>query len=268
MKEEEEEIIEEYLDECFETEEVSSVSFVDTTVSPSIRTSFTIKEINVKKEYNEEYEYYEIPDAILDHQYMIPKVTFDGNYSSDDRNYQTDDDASDVKFLITNKEKPKKHKIRQLTGKAACKYCDTVFKSKDSLKMHSCEYLQCDPKNYICRICKKELSKKTFSNHLHETLDCQYCDKQFVNPRNMQKHVEKFHKGEEVLAPKPPKRKVFENFENRDEVPESVLDEATGLMVTEKKPRKKYPRKTGRFECGKLKAVIDSSRIINTKIFL
>lgn len=82
-------------------------------------------------------------------------------------------------FELTNKTK--------LTGKSACKYCENYFKTKEMLRKHfdNCKYLQCDKRNYICRICNKELSKKTFSNHLHESLECQYCFKSFVNPRNL-----------------------------------------------------------------------------------
>lgn len=250
MKEEEEEIIEEYLDEYFENEEVVRAPFVDSSDWPTTVT-FTIKE--VKAEVKEETDRYAIPDAILDHQYMIPQPTFDGNYTSDEFDEPSDDETlikTKSKIDKKNKGKPTKHKLRQLTGKTACKYCDTVFSSKESLKMHVCEYLQCDPKNYICRICKKELSKKTFSNHLHETLDCQYCGKQFVNPRNMKTHIKKVHKNEKFIPPQSPKWELFDGFENRDEVVEPVLDETTGLMVTKKPPRKKYPRKTGRFECG------------------
>jgi Zinc finger, C2H2 type len=189
-----------------------------------------------------------IPDAIRDHQYTTER-TFDGNYS-DDCDVTTDDE------LLKNLKKKggqhiKKHKLRQLTGKPACKYCDTVFISRDSLKMHACKYLSCDPKNFICRICHKELSKKTFSNHLHETLDCQYCGKKFVNPRNMKTHIKNSHGNEKFVPPHSPKVEVFEMFENQDEKSIPVLDETTGIMVAPaSKKRKKYPRKKGRFECG------------------
>lgn len=232
-------------------------SFVDTNESDSEmagQTIFTIQEvIEAQVEADEEErEPYTMPDAILDHSYMISQPTFDGNYSSgSEKDYSEYEVFKVTKVEKKDSEKPKRHKLRQLTGKSACKYCDTVFQSKESLKMHVCEFLQCDPKNFICRICKKELSRKTFSNHLHETLDCQYCGKKFVNPRNMKTHIKKVHQGEKFIPPLSPDRAMYANFEDRDETIEPVLDEITGLMVSTKNRRKKYPRKTGRFECGK-----------------
>lgn len=195
-----------------------------------------------------------IPAAILDHQYMMPQVKPEEKYSSDDFDERSDDETLGIiklKGQSLNKGKMQKHKYRQLTGKAACKFCDTIFQSKESLKMHHCKYLVCNPKNFICRICKKELSKKTFSNHLHETLDCQYCGKKFVNPRNMKKHILMLHAGEKYVPPKSPNLQVFQEFENQDETQEPVLDETTGEMMIAKKQKKKYPRVTGRFECGR-----------------
>lgn len=216
------------------------------------QTIFTIQEVVECEEVDREH--HSIPSAILDHQYMISQPTFDGNYSSGDSDAASEYEIFTVKkpkSVKNDLEKPIRHKLRQLTGKSACKFCDTVFVSKESLKMHVCEYLQCDPKNFICRICNKELSKKTFSNHLHETLDCQYCGKKFVNPRNMKTHIKKVHRGEKFVPPLSPDRELYANFEDRDETIEPVLDETTGLMVSTKNRRKKYPRKTGRFECGK-----------------
>lgn len=84
-------------------------------------------------------------------------------------------------------------KRSKLTGKNACKYCETVFKDKAALVEHVCQYLTSDKKNFICRICNKELSKGTFSNHHHELSECPYCRKEFVNPRNMKRHIRNAH---------------------------------------------------------------------------
>lgn len=84
-------------------------------------------------------------------------------------------------------------KRSKLTGKNACKYCETVFKDKAALVEHVCKYLTSDKKNFICRICNKELSKGTFSNHHHELSECPYCEKEFVNPRNMKRHIRNAH---------------------------------------------------------------------------
>lgn len=215
---------------------------------------FTVQEIDEEKISEAKPE--ALPEAILDHQYMVT------NYSTDDDDESEGSEEEQVVRVKVKIERktgtllpivegfPNKHKSRQLTGKAACKYCDTVFKSKESLKMHDCPYLQCNPKNFICRICKKELSKKTFSNHLHETLDCQYCGKQFVNPRNMKTHIMRAHKGEKFIPPNFPNRDFLDNPEDRDEINEPSLDATTGLMtVKSEHMKKRYPRKTGRFEC-------------------
>lgn len=259
IEEEAEEIIEEYLDECFEdNDETLPLPFVDPNINQTVITIVEMKseqELQIE-DINDHFKTYKIVPAILDHQYMTQdQETFDGKFSSDEI-----DEVSEEEFVMKTKIKVEKentikvqrHKLRQLTGKSACKYCDTIFKSKDTLKMHFCQYLQCDPKNFICRVCGKELSKKTFSNHLHETLSCQYCGKDFVNPRNLKVHLQTFHKDEKFIPPNSPNLSVFEQFQNQDETMEPVLDEETGLIITTKVPKKKYPRKTGRFECGKI----------------
>jgi hypothetical protein len=156
-----------------------------------------VEEEYLDEEYLQEFE--DIGRSVVeDHAYTVAE---DQNYTQESLEleglqfYPIEDDSFIVEqvfdveneLMHLNKTKKQQHKYHQLTGKAACKYCETTYKSKGSLKMHQqqCKYLQCDPKNFICRVCGKELSKKTFSNHLHETLDCQYCNKSFVNPRNL-----------------------------------------------------------------------------------
>lgn len=258
-------IVEEYLEEYYEDDGAIQMSFVDPNVSPPATPVVVKKEPKLEKIEVEDASY-AIPSAMLDHQYTVPQQTFDGNFSSDENG-----ESSDGEFFSKSPKKrsengkPLKHKLRQLTGKPACKYCDTIFASKESLKMHICEYLQCDPKNFICRICNKELSKKTFSNHLHETLDCQYCGKKFVNPRNMKAHINKIHQGEEFIPPKSPNKELFQELGIKDEAVEPVLDETTGLLVSWNRPRKKkYPRKKGRFECdlcGRIFTTVRSLKI-------
>lgn len=253
-----EDVIEEYLDEYY-SEGLSSVAFIDPNadddeylckIEPSIEIQDVIQRTEIKHE---------------------PEVTFNGEWSSDDDNdYDDGFPDSDDKPLLSSKstksterrkvkrklthetepseESPSKksfwtHKMRNLSGKIACKYCDTIFKSKESQTEHVCKFLQCDPKNFICRICHKELSRKTFSNHLHETLDCQYCNKKFVNPRNMKAHIEKLHKGEKFI---PPQKKSHDDYiKMREAMEESVRETSV------KKPKVQYPRKKERFECGK-----------------
>lgn len=182
---------------------------------------------------------------------LPPEPTFDGCWSSDEEN-ENNKETSDVEDSIPSKQSsPQKrksksrktesrkhfwnHKEKSLQGKIACKYCETVFRDKVGLTAHICKYLQCDPKNFICRVCNKELSRKTFSNHLHETLDCQFCGKKFVNPRNMKTHLRMQHNFTEKLLPA-----------KRD----SKTDEGENIALEE---RTRKPRKKEKLECGKRK---------------
>lgn len=134
------------------------------------------------------------------------------------------------------------HKVRNLAGKSACKYCDTVFKTRELKNAHDCPYLHCDPNNFICRICKKELSKLTFSNHLHETSDCQYCSKNFINPRNLKSHIDRKHRNEKKL---PALKKNYDHYVKWKE-----QQEETQVVAVVPKERRKYKRKVVRLECG------------------
>ena len=185
-------------------------------------------------------------------EFVFEPPTFDGRWSSDEEEELEHPEKEPVK------RSPKKkasvgsrsgfwsHKARSLAGKIACKYCDTVFSSKAERSMHICKYLKCDPRNFICRICKKELSKKTFSNHLHETLDCQYCGKQFVNPRNMKTHIERQHKGEKFIPLKP---KTIEMIAKTAEIGNYGESSQTQQEVMRNTSR--YTKAKKRLECGK-----------------
>lgn len=150
-----------------------------------------MEEEYLDEEYLQEDE--DIGRAVVeDHTYTIAEeqeLEIDQFYSIGDETFVVEEiyDPESEELPPVNKSKKQQHKHHQLTGKTACKYCETTYKSKQSLQMHQfiCKYLQCDPKNFICRICGKELSKKTFSNHLHETINCKFCTKSFVNPRNL-----------------------------------------------------------------------------------
>lgn len=112
--------------------------------------------------------------------------------------------------------------------------------------MHKCKWLECNPKNFICRICGKELNRNTFSNHLHETSNCHYCGKKFVNPRNMKQHIERQHKDQQYI---PPKVKTLEQVAKEREAVDTpyYVDDAAG-----KKCRRRWKEKKGRYECGKV----------------
>lgn len=239
IKEEEEETVVEFLNyEVFEVvDEFEEVEQQNVNV-PFVDTSYQFDEVlsEVKAD---------IKPVIESSTIEIANVqTFDGHWSDEDKN----DVDSDEEYSTTSKQSSRKisgkskafesrkhfwtHKLTSLQGKIGCKYCQTVFKTRDELTAHKCKYLKCDPKNFICRICKKELSRKTFSNHLHETLDCKFCGKKFVNPRNMKTHLKIQHDFTEKIIP------LREN--NVEDIKE---------VVKQEKIRK--PRKKEKLECGK-----------------
>jgi hypothetical protein len=194
------------------------------------------------------------PDAILDHigYSQLPSYYF--NQQSKPVNADTSTIIKKFKREIKTNESVdnvKKWKFRQLTGKLACKYCDTIFRSKNERDDHECPYLQCDPRNFICRVCSKELSRKTFSNHLHETLDCQYCFRKFINPRNLTRHIAKNHNNEDELPPKEINREDYIKQKELEETDLVFLNEETGVIVDLNEAKKKNQRKIGKFECDK-----------------
>lgn len=257
-----EEYLDEYLEEVGDQEEFDELPFVDS--SKVLDTKESIRNF-----------------AILDHQYTVVELAEDSTeidvhdikFEDEFTQYEEEVEGEIQDTIILENPKSerkisKKHKFHQLTGKAACKYCETMFKSKDALRNHACKYLQCDPKNFICRICSKELSKKTFSNHLHETLDCQYCLKAFVNPRNLKTHIKNIHKNEEFVPPKSPNR-IF--FKELDIVETEVrLDEETGIITEDgaEKEKKKYVRKKGRYECDLCGRVFSLARSLTQHLLL
>lgn len=127
-----------------------------------------------------------------------------------------------------------KRKRKKFTGKNACKYCETIFKDKKQRASHKCEFLTCDKKSFICRICSKTLSIGTFSNHHHDASDCPYCGKSYVNPRNMRRHIDKAHKHELQLHA----------------IASAMSGEPAKPYVAPKQPQK-YSYTKGKFECGK-----------------
>lgn len=226
----------EYLDEDVVKEEylfeetTNGVSFVDAEIEYIQEGQI---ETSVKREKEEQ---------------ATAEVTFDGHWSSDEEALIEQEDEESVhlpeeecKELKDGKKSRQhywKHKKNIVRGKNICKYCEIEFQTFREKTHHAplCEFLQCDPKNFVCRICNKELSKKTFSNHLHETLACRYCGKEFVNPRNMKAHIKNQHKTEK-FAPPSPKIALVEDEHNKIELME---------VQVAKRPAKEKKR----YECG------------------
>lgn len=99
-----------------------------------------------------------------------------------------------ISDILPSTSKRVKYKAQSFTGKPYCKYCDTMFKNHKTRLAHDCEFLRCDVKNFICKICKKELSKRSFQNHNHEAKTaCEYCGKTFKNPPDIKAHILRKH---------------------------------------------------------------------------
>lgn len=101
--------------------------------------------------------------------------TFDGNWSDDDKK-DNKDFFSTTAHDVAGPSKPKRIQKRNPPQKPAaivgevieCKYCDTQFSLRRELIAHMCKLLKCNLKNFICRFCKKEISKKNFSEHMKD----------------------------------------------------------------------------------------------------
>lgn len=211
----------------------TSGSYQMTSVFIDPDNSFDVDDVKVKQEITPPE-----PTRIKSENFQ---ATFDGNWSSDENYGDNGDDDFQFNAPDDDDEKPKKkrirrklskildvrekisiakHKNRNLRGRIACRYCDVLFATREEKSEHDCKYLQCDPNNFICRFCGKELSRKTFSNHVHEALECQYCGRKILNPRNMKLHIQKKHKGEKF---KPPKEKNIEDYLREKEEEEKAI---------------------------------------------
>lgn len=201
--------------------------------------------------------------------------TFDGNWSEEDDediNYAIEESGDDKKLSRREKAKLRReklskaevrlggiafatHKIRNLRGLPSCRYCDKIFATMADKKKHVCKYLQCDEKNFICRFCFKERSKATFSNHVHEAVECQYCGKKILNPRNMKLHIQKKHKGEKFIPPKERSSKDLEKYLKEKEIEEAEIYEQREKIRQDeylnriKQLREKYSKKYVRYQC-------------------
>lgn len=148
-----------------------------------------------------------------------------------------------------------KHKMRKLVGVPACRYCDSIFVNRQERDAHDCDYLKCDPRNFICRICGKELSKKTFSNHVHEAAECQYCGKKVLNPRQMKKHIATRHKGEDYKPPVQRNKDEIEKYIEEKQKAEAHVYQIREQLRAEEEVHRLHNlheyRKNPRYQCDK-----------------
>lgn len=203
-----------------------------------------------------------------------PGNTFNGNWSDENPDDQNDDFDGSDDTKLSRRERARqrreglseaelrlggiafaKHKIRNLRGVPCCRYCDTIFATVVDKKKHVCKYLQCDPKNFICRFCFKERSKATFSNHVHEAVECQYCGKKILNPRNMKLHIQKKHQGEKYIPPKERSTEDLEKYLKQKEFEEAEIHAKREQIRQDeylsriKKLRENYSKKNIRYQC-------------------
>lgn len=162
----------------------------------------TEPEVNIKEEEDvDENEYFEVVDEDEDEEYeeeyekpkrRVRKKRSDSETKKEKRPKR---DPANRPFAIKkDPEEIEEAKKRKLTGKKACKYCATLFKTQQEVDRHKCEYLKCKPDHFICRICYKELSRNTFSNHMgyvhgDPRLQCDICSKQFKDNRKLMYHI-------------------------------------------------------------------------------
>lgn len=145
-------------------------------------------------------------------------------------------------------------------AKLFCRYCDTNFANKNEYWMHLCKYLQCDPNNYICRICLKEVNKKHFDNHVHnEKFECKTCETIFYSQDDYAEHNLKNHKSDSDV---PPKKRVFDYTPVADFEAVTKVERPVNCLLRRKgvRTKVKYPRKKQRFECDLCGKYLVSSR--------
>lgn len=200
--------------------------------------------ITPKKEFSEEIK-------------KRPEATFDGRWSSDDEEEPgleevADEDISDFEIKQAYREmKPRRTRLgwgrfknEDVRGRPICKYCECEFWTLRAKVEHMevCQFLQCNPKNFICHVCCQELPKKTFSNHVHETLDCPHCGKVFTNVRSQQIHIEKQHGVKPLEEPKQEVPEEPKSADVPDDLPETVVAAKSVSSETNKGKQK--------LECG------------------
>jgi len=76
-----------------------------------------------------------------------------------------------------------------------------------------------------------------------------------VNPRNMKAHIQKLHKNETYIpsalanSHQQSEEDAYGTYNSNNNNSYMTLDETTGIVIEVKSERKKYVRKTGKFEC-------------------
>lgn len=107
--------------------------------------------------------------------------------------------------LLDNPDEQKQVKSRainkELFFSKFCRYCNIHFETWEEKSSHACPFLinSSDPKKYyLCRICGKEVGRKSFSGHssVHSErkYECTICSKKFKRRDALTKHVKTHEK--------------------------------------------------------------------------
>ncbi len=113
--------------------------------------------------------------------------------SNKGKKYKKHSEANE--FVIKkDSEEMQEAKKKKLTGKKACKFCATIFKSQKEVEKHKCQYLECNDDQFICRVCHKTLARSAFSRHMsyvhgEAKFQCDICSRQFKDRRKLISHI-------------------------------------------------------------------------------
>lgn len=167
------------------------------------------------------------------------------------------------KVKTPEKQQERTNQTEHQASKFFCRYCDTNFNDRNEQWMHLCKFLQCNPNNYICRVCCKEVSKKSFDDHVHnEKYECKICEVVFYTLKDFTSHNSNIHKTDPDV---PPKKRIESNQTSSNESSEMRIEKPINCLLRRKgvRTKVKYPRKKQRFECDLCGKYLVSSRSLH-----
>ena len=103
--------------------------------------------------------------------------------------------------MFTNKEKIEAH-VRGFHKKKSCKFCDGVFETDESIKIHLKSVHEEKVRDLTCEICKQVFQVighfKQYIRHVHNDSKptCNICGKRFSQDFILTGHIKSVHEGE------------------------------------------------------------------------